>query len=143
MWRRWSTHGVAQETRRPTWGEHLEAERARVRNWRQPFEQDYFVRWYAKILNQHGLVRLKRWPAFTEAEQEAWVRQGLRDLHVVTDEMVKAHDRTIARATAHFWLGKFHKRLGEKAQAQQEFNKALGIYPQYTAALRAKESLDE
>ena len=126
----------------PTWSEHVAREWARIRNWRQPFERRYFVDRYVDMLGRHARLRLKEWPGMTPAQQEEWVRDGIAKLHEVVDVFRRGGDRSRAHAAAWFWLGKLHKRLGERVEARRAFEEAIALDPNDGAARLAKERLD-
>lgn len=127
----------------PSWGEHLRREWARVRNWRQPFEERYFVNTYVVMLNRHGRLRLREWPGMTPAQREQWVRDGIAKLHEIVDVLRQGGDRSRAHAAAWFWLGKLHKRLGERVEARRAFQEAVNLDPDDGAARLQLEKLEQ
>ena len=127
----------------PTWPQHLYDQWVHVSTFKQSYDQERYYLWFEDILHRHGKLRTREWTGFSEAEAEAWIRDGIADLQPIVDLLDGSGDhRGSARAIGHFWLAKMHHRLGERIEATRECDRCLGLAPDYGPARKLRATLD-
>ena len=125
-----------------SWPEHLKREWIRITTFEQAFDQDSYVAWYQDIIHRHGKLYTQEWPGEDQTAALEFTRSGLVKLQRAVDFLDQAEDRTFCRVAGHFWLGKLHQRLGDRAAAARAFDRTLGLAPSYGPALKARAKLD-
>jgi hypothetical protein len=129
-----------RDTPRPTLREHWTAEWARIRQ-REPINAQWYDQTYARLLDQHRRLYLRETPWLDAAGREAWLRQGLTILHGVVDPLDSDRSRSYSRVMGHYWLGKFHAELGDRAAAEREYHTCLALHPDHGPATNALRNL--
>ena len=128
---------------RPTLREHVQREWARIRDFRESFDARSYDQWYQELLHRHGRARLKSWPGLTPEQARAWVEEGVEVLQPLVDLLDRANHSSSARPVGHYWLGRFHQRLGHEAAAREAYRKCLVLEREYPPAVAALERLNQ
>jgi hypothetical protein len=144
----WTQHPdalIAHEAKTPTsWSEHVYQEWVRITTYRQPFDAESYYLKFEDTIHRHGRLHTRDWPGLSDAEADTWVREGIRKLQPVADLLDGSSDhRGGARVVVHFWLAKMYHRLGERAAAAREYDRCLGLAPDYGPARKGRARLDE
>ena len=113
---------------------HLRQEWARVRGVRETFARRDYEEWYQDLLHRHGRVRTKLALEMSPAQAEAWLREGIENLEPIVDLLDRVSSSASARPVGHYWLGRFHKGLGNLPEAERAFSRCLDIAPGYPPA---------
>ena len=123
------------------WTEHLSWEWQRVSNIRQTFDKASYQNWFEDHIHRAGKLYTMRFPVFTEEEQAAWHREGLHKLQQVIDHLDRINDLSGCRVVGHYWLGKLHHLLGDRASAGREYDRCLDMHSDYGPAIKGRQKL--
>jgi len=122
--------------------EHLRREWSRIRDLRESFTREGYELWYEDLLHRHGRVRLSLSRNMEPSAARDWVEEGIETLQPLVDLLDRANHPASARPVGHYWLGRFHERLGASAAADRELRACLALAPEYTPAQKALEGLE-
>ena len=126
----------------PTAKQHLKDEWRRVSNFHMVFTRKTYDDNYQFLLDQHRKLYLMDWAGMSDSERDAWVRTGLSKLQRVADLLDAENSPMQSRTIAHFWLAKFHMKLGDRIRAKREYEIAIALDPAFSLANSALKSLN-
>jgi tetratricopeptide (TPR) repeat protein len=126
----------------PSTTEHLQNEWDRITNFRKVFTPKSYDDLFQKLLDQHRRLYLTEWDGMTEEGRTLWIKQGLAKLQHVADLFDRENSKVQSRTVSHFWLAKFHTKLGDRQQAQREYEIALALDPGFRLAASALQALN-
>ena len=126
----------------PTAKQHLKDEWKRITNFHMVFTRKTYDDNYQFLLDQHRKLYLMDWAGMTDSERDAWIRTGLAKLQRVADLLDADHSSMQSRTIAHFWLAKFHMKLGDRTRAQREYEIAIALDPSFSLANSALKKLN-
>jgi len=122
---------------------HLRQEWARVRGVRETFARRDYVLWYEDLLHRHGRVRTRLALDMPPAQAEAWLREGVERLEPIVDLLDRVSSSASSRPVGHYWLGRFHERLGQLPEAERALSRCLDIVPGYPPAVKSMGQVRE
>lgn len=125
----------------PDWPEHLKREWVRVSTMSEDFDERSWKLWFEDHVHRAGKLYSMRFDQFTEEEQAAWHREGLSKLQKVIDHLVRINDLSGSRVVGHYWLGKLHHLLGDRAAAGREYDRCLDMHSGYGPAIKGRQKL--
>ena len=123
--------------------EHWKDEWRRVTTLQGDFSRKGFDDLYQRLMDQHQRLYLRDYAGVPEAEQRVWIEGGLSKLQRAVDLLDRANLNVPSRAVGHFWLGRFHQRLGDRVAAKREYELTLALDPGYVWAERALSKLNQ
>jgi hypothetical protein len=126
----------------PTTKQHLKNEWERITNFHMVFTRKTYDDNYQFLLDQHRKLYLMDWAGMTDAERETWIRTGLAKLQRVADLLDADNSPMQSRTIAHFWLAKFHIKLGDRTRAQREYEIAIALDPTFSLANASLKKLN-
>ena len=129
------------EDPRPSRVAHWKDEWRRVTTLEGDFTRKGFDDLYQKLMDQHQRLYLGDYPGVPEDELRAWVLDGLSTLQHAVDLLDRDNATAASRTVGHFWLGRFHQRLGDRSAARRSYETALALDPGYVWAEQALHKL--
>ena len=125
----------------PSRAEHLADEWRRIRTIEEVFTRKAFDDKYQQLMDQHQRLYLRAYPGVPEDELRTFVEGGLAKLQLAVDLLDRTHSTAPSRVVGHYWLGRFHQRLGDRTLAAREYELTLALDPSYVWAKKALDKL--